>query len=376
MPTKRDYYEVLGVDRSAGPDEIKRAYRKGALKYHPDNFKGDKTEGEAQFKELAEAYEVLSNPERRQLYDRHGHEGLRGSGMHDFSNMGFGDIFSMFEDIFGGMGGFGGRASRADRGYDLETRVELTLEQVATGLDETLEFERMDFCDTCGGNGAKPGTNADKCSACGGYGKVQQQVSGFFGMSIRVTVCPRCNGKGVIVTEPCDDCGGSGRGKKKRVLTVRIPPGIRDGQVIRIRNEGEPGVTGGRGDLHCYIQIKPHPLLARRDDDLYCQVPVLFTQAALGGTIEVPTLAGPEPMEIPAGTQTGDMLTLKRRGLPNGRTGRSGNQHVQIFVEVPRKLTKNQRELIEQLAATEQGHHAGEQRKGFLEKMKEYFTGK
>ena len=266
MPTKRDYYEVLGIDRAAGPDEIKRAYRKGALKYHPDNYKGDKAEAESKFKELAEAYEVLSNPDRRQLYDRFGHEGLRGSGVHDFSNMGFGDIFSMFEDIFGGMGGFGGRASGADRGYDLETRVELTLEQVATGLDETIEFERMDFCDTCGGSGAKPGTTADKCSACGGYGKVQQQVSGFFGMSLRVTVCPRCKGRGVIVTEPCADCGGSGRRRKKRVLTIRIPPGIRDGQVIRIRNEGEPGAAGGRGDLHCYVQVQPHPLLMRRGD--------------------------------------------------------------------------------------------------------------
>jgi len=377
MNKKRDYYEVLGIERSAGPDEIKRAYRKGALKYHPDNYKGDKAEAETKFKELAEAYEVLSTPERRQLYDRYGHEGLRGAGVHDFSNMGFGDIFSMFEDIFGGMGGFGGRQSNADRGYDLETQVELTLEQVATGHDEPIEFDRMDYCDTCGGSGAKPGTTADKCSTCGGYGKVQQQVSGFFGMSIRVTVCPRCKGKGVVVKDACEDCGGSGRRRKRRVLTVRIPPGIRDGQVIRIRNEGEPGVTGGRGDLHCYVQVRPHPLLGRRGDDLYCQVPVLFTQAALGGVIEVPTLAGPEQMEIPAGTQTGDVLTLKRRGLPNPHSGKPGNQHVQVFVEVPRKLSKRQRELLEELAGTENGQAGGhEKRKGFLDKMKEYFTRK
>jgi len=375
MPTKRDYYEVLGVDRSAGPDDIKRAYRKGALKYHPDNYKGDKAEGEAKFKELAEAYEVLSAPDRRQLYDRHGHEGLRGAGVHDFSNMGFGDIFSMFEDIFGGSGGMGGRASHADRGYDLETQVELTLEQVATGLDETLEFERMDFCDTCGGSGAKPGTTADKCSGCGGYGKVQQQVSGFFGMSIRVTVCPQCKGKGVIVKEPCLDCGGSGRRRKKRVLTVRIPPGIRDGQVIRIRNEGEPGTVGGRGDLHCYVQVKPHPLLIRRQDDLYCQVPILFTQAALGGMVEVPTLAGPEQVEVPAGSQTGDVIRLKRRGLPNARSGRTGDQHVQVFVEVPRKLNKKQRELLKEYAKTE-GNHVSQERKTFVDKLKEYFTSK
>jgi len=375
MKQKRDYYEVLGVDRSAGPDDIKRAYRKGALKYHPDNCKGDKAEAEVKFKELAEAYEVLSTPERRGLYDRYGHEGLRGAGVHDFSNMGFGDIFSMFEDIFGGMGGMGGRASHSDRGYDLETQVELTLEQVATGLDETLEFERMDFCDTCGGSGAKPGTSADRCGTCGGYGKVQQQVSGFFGVSIRVTVCPRCKGKGAIVKEPCPDCDGSGRRRKKRVLTVRIPPGIGDGQVIRIRNEGEPGATGGRGDLHCYVQIKPHLLLARRGDDLYCQVPILFTHAALGGPVEIPTLAGPEHVEIPAGSQTGDTISLKRRGLPNPRTGRTGDQHVQLFVEVPRKLSKRQRELLTEYAKVEE-HHVSEQRKSFLDKLKEYFAGK
>ena len=375
MPTKRDYYEVLGVDRSAGPEEIKRAYRKGALKYHPDNFKGDKAKGETKFKELAEAYEVLSAPDRRQLYDRHGHEGLRGAGVHDFSNMGFGDIFSMFEDIFGGTGGMGGRASHADRGYDLETQVQLTLEQVATGLDETLEFERMDFCDTCGGSGAKPGTKADRCGGCGGYGKVQQQVSGFFGVSIRVMVCPQCKGKGAIVKEACADCSGSGRRRKRRVLTVRIPPGIRDGQVIRIRNEGEPGTAGGRGDLHCYVQVKPHPLLIRREDDLYCQVPILFTQAALGGTIEVPTLAGPEQVEVPAGSQTGDVIHLKRRGLPSARTGRTGDQHVQIFVEVPRKLAKKQRELLIEYAKTE-GNHVSAERKSFVDKLKEYFTSK
>jgi len=374
MAEKRDYYEVLGVDRSAGPDEVKRAYRKGALKHHPDNTKGDKAEAEAKFKELAEAYEVLSDPEKRQRYDRFGHEGLRGAGMHDFSSMGFGDIFSMFEDIFGGLGGHGSAHPRADRGYDLETQVELTLEQVATGVDETLEFERVDYCDTCAGSGSKAGTTPQRCGTCGGYGKVQQQMPGFFGVSIRVTACPRCKGKGSIVTDPCGDCGGSGRRRKKRVLTVHIPPGVRDGQVIRVRGEGEPGqAAGGRGDLHCYVRIRPHPLLARRGEDLYCQVPVLFTQAALGGRVQVPTLAGLEEIEVPPGTQTGDVLTMKRRGLPDPRTSRQGNQYVQIFVEVPRRLSKRQRELLEEYARTE-GAEVSEERKGFLEKVKEYFS--
>jgi len=374
MPQKRDYYEVLGLDRNADAEGVKRAYRKGALKYHPDNFKGDKAEAETKFKKLAEAYEVLSDPEKRQVYDQYGHAGLRGRGVHDFSTMGFGDIFSMFEDIFSGVG-FGGasHASRG-RGYDLETQVELTLEQVATGVDETLEFERMDYCDTCGGSGARAGTSPQRCETCGGYGKVQQQVPGFFGVSIRVTACPRCGGKGKIVSDPCTDCKGSGRRRKDRVLTVHIPPGIRDGQVVRIRGEGEPGqAEASRGDLHCYVRVRPHPLLTRRGDDLCCEVPVAFTQAALGGRIEIPTLAGPEEIDIPAGIQTGDVVSLKHRGLPSSRNHRPGNQFVQIFVEVPRRLTKKQRELLEEYAKMEQAH-ISERRKSFFDKLRDYFS--
>ncbi len=372
MPTKRDYYEVLGLGRNAGGDEIRRAYRRLALKYHPDNYKGDKKEGEAKFKELAEAYEVLSEPTRRQQYDRFGHEGLRGAGLHDFSNMGFGDIFSMFEDIFGGLGG--GRAT--EQGMDLETEVELTLEQVAAGAEHTLEFERMDFCDHCGGNGSRPGASPAKCATCGGYGQVQQQMPGFFGMSVRIMACPRCRGKGLIVTDPCPQCSGSGRRRKKRVLTVRIPPGIHDGQVVRVRGEGEPSLAGtGRGDLHVYVRVAQHPLLGRRGDDVFCHVPISFTQAALGGKAAVPTLAGQEEVEVPAGTQSGDVIRLKQRGLPSQRTGRKGDQLVQVFVEVPRKLTPQQRELLEKYSSTEEAN-VTPQRKNFFEKLKEYFDRK
>jgi molecular chaperone DnaJ len=377
MPEKRDYYEVLGVDRSGGLEEIKRAYRRGALKLHPDNYKGDKAEAEEKFKELTEAYEVLSDPQKRQIYDRHGHAGLQGVAVHDFSNMGFGDILSAFgfDDILASFMGFGGRARRqADRGYDLETQVEMTLEQVATGVDQTLEFERMDYCEACSGSGARPGTSTQRCPTCGGYGQVQQQMPGFLGVSIRVTACPRCRGKGRIVPDPCPDCQGTGRRRKKRILTVHIPPGIREGQVVRVRGEGEPGRAGGsRGDLHCRVLIREHPLLARRGDDLVCQVPILFTQAALGGRVEVPTLAGPEEIDIPPGTQTGDVIPLRRRGLPNPRTQRPGDQYVQVFVEVPRKLTRKQRELLEEYAKTE-ASHVSEQRKTFFEKLKEYFS--
>ena len=329
MPGKRDYYEILGLGRKAGPDEIKRAYRKLALKYHPDNYKGDKDEAEKKFKELAEAYEVLCDPVKRQRYDRYGREGLRGAGLHDFSSMGFRDIFSMFEDIFGGMG-FATRERVADRGMDLETEVDLTLEQVATGVEHTFEFERMDLCETCGGSGAKPGTSPERCKACGGYGQVQQQVQSLFGVSVRITACPKCRGQGAIVTDPCRKCDGTGRARKKRLLTVRIPPGVREGQIMRVPNEGEPSRDGtARGDLHCYIRILPHPLLGRRGDDLVCRVPITFAQAALGGKIEVPTLGGPEEIEVPPGAQNGDVITLKQRGLPSPRGRRKGDQLVQ-----------------------------------------------
>jgi len=373
MLQKRDYYEVLGLSRDASADQVKRAYRRFALKYHPDNYKGDKAEAETKFKELAEAYEVLSDPSKRQRYDQFGHEGLRGAGVHDFSHMGFGDIFSMFEDIFGGFGA-GRNQPGSSRGLDLETEITMTLEQVATGLKQTLEFERKDICDTCGGSGSSPGTQPEKCAACAGYGQVQQQVQGFFGVSVRVTVCPKCGGRGTVVTNPCPDCRGTGRRKKTRSLEIQVPPGVDDGQVLRLAGEGEPNAAGNlRGDLHVYIRVRTHPLLVRRDNDLYCQVPISYTQAALGGAIQVPTLAGMEEIDIPPGTQNGDVVTIRRRGLPDMRTGRMGDQKVQVFIEVPKKLTASQRKLLEDLAETE-NVHVTPARKGFLDRLKEYFA--
>jgi molecular chaperone DnaJ len=282
----------------------------------------------------------------------------------------------MFEDIFGNTGGFprGGRAT--EQGMDLETEVELTLEQVATGVDHTLEFERMDMCDTCSGSGSKPGTSPTKCATCGGYGQVQQQVQGFFGTGVRVIACPRCHGKGQIVTDPCETCKGTGRRRKKRVLTVHVPAGIHEGQVIRVRGEGEPSTSGtSRGDLHVYVHETQHPLLGRRGDDVFCQVPITYTQAALGSQIAVPTLAGEQAIEIPAGTQNGDIITLKQQGLPSGRSGRRGDQLVQVFVEVPKKLTSQQRQLLQQYAQTEEVEITP-QRKKFFEKLKNYFAAK
>lgn len=370
MQHKRDYYEVLNVGRTAGADEIKRAYRRLALKFHPDNYKGDKAEAEAKFKELAESYEVLSDPQKRQLYDRYGHQGLRGAGLHDFSSMGFGDILSMFRDIFGfgGMAGFAER--RGGRGYDLETEIELTLEEVATGVDKTLEFERRDFCKTCSGSGAKPGTSPKRCATCGGYGRVETSGGGFFRM---VRTCPACRGKGSIIAEGCAACGGSGRVRAQRVLNVPIPAGVQEGQVVRCRGEGEPGEDGtGRGDLRCYIRIRPHPFLVRNGNDLICQVPISFTQAALGARIEVPTLAGREEATLPPGTQHGDTIRLKGRGLPSARSGRKADQIVQVLIEVPRKLSKKQQQLLRELAETED-INVLPAKKGFFERLKEYF---
>jgi len=373
MSEKRDYYEVLEVSRSASAADIKRAYRRKALKLHPDNFQGDKAEAERLFKECAEAYEVLSDPAKRQAYDRFGHAGLRGAGVHDFSSMGFGDIFSMFQDIFGGMGFGGGRGARAAAGMDLETEVEVSLEEVATGVDETLEFQRMDYCDDCSGSGAVAGSEKQACPVCGGHGQVQQQMQGFFGVSIRVRECPKCRGEGRIVKNPCKACGGTGRRRKKRILTVHVPPGIHDGQMVRVRGEGEPGAHGSsRGDLHVYVRVREHPLLARHGSDLLCEAPISFAQAALGAEIEVPTLAGMDTIEIPAGTQNGQVLTLRGRGLPDVRSGRKGDQHVRVFVEVPRKLTKQQRELLRQYARTEEKDVSPE-RKSFFERARAYF---
>jgi molecular chaperone DnaJ len=377
MADKRDYYEVLGVGQSAGPDEIKKFYRKQAIKYHPDNCRDeDKVEAEKKFKELAEAYEVLSDPEKRSMYDKYGHEGLRGSGMHDFSSMGFGDIFSMFEDIFGGMGfGFGGRGGGGSRGRDLETSVSITLQQVVNGADKTLEFERMDYCENCGGSGSKPGSEPEKCNTCGGYGKLRQQVRGLLGMSVRVVGCPDCNGKGSVVTDPCDDCKGSGRNRKQRVLTVHIPQGISDGQVVSLRGEGEPGRESGarRGDLNVVVRVEPHPLLSRRGTDLICEIPVSYPMVVLGGKIEIPTLEAVENINIPSGTQSGDVITLKKRGLPRIGSSVRGNLHVRVFVEIPKKINKEQRRLIEQLGLIANDNIAPK-RKKFIERLKDCFS--
>ncbi len=372
---KQDYYEVLGVSRDAGADEIRRAYKTAALKYHPDRNKED-PDAEQKFKAVAEAYEVLSDPQKRQRYDRFGHRGLDGTGMHDFSNMGAEDIFSMFDDIFGG-GLFGGRRGRGmRRGVDLRAEVEISLSDVLKGVSHTLEFDRMDFCDACSGGGAEPGSRKQPCRTCGGYGQVEQAGGGFGILFGRVvTTCPDCRGRGTIITTPCKACSGKGLKPRHRVLTVQIPAGIHDGQAVRLQGEGEPGGEGApRGDLHCQVRIKPHPFFERHGNDLICRFPISFTQAALGAALDVPTLDGRIEVDIPQGTQYGHVIQLAGQGLPDLRTGRRGSELVELHVETPRKLTKKQEQLLREFADTED-HSVMPESKGFFERLKEYLVG-
>ena len=364
---KRDFYEVLGVARNASPDEFKKAYRRLAHKFHPDRNQQD-PDAEAKFKEAAEAYEVLSDPQKRQRYDQFGHAGLSGTGIHDYTHMDVDDIFSMFTDIFGG----GGRRRR--RGADLQTEVELTLAEVAAGAERTIEFTRRDYCDQCGGTGAAPGSERQTCGTCGGYGQVEQS-SGFGGLFGRViTACPHCSGRGSTITTPCDHCRGTGRAAKERVVTVQIPAGIHNGQAVRVRGEGEPGEEGtSRGDLHCYVRVAPHPFLKRHNHDLVCAMPITFTQASLGAKAEVPTLNGKADLKIPAGTQHGQIFRLRGLGLPDLRTGRRGDELVQVMVEIPKKLNKKQEGLLREFAETEDKSVLPES-KGFFDKFMDYIS--
>lgn len=374
---KRDYYEVLGVGKNASADDIKRAYRRMAMKYHPDKNPNDK-EAETKFKECAEAYEVLSNPEKRQRYDQFGHEGLRGMGMRDYAHMRWQDIGSIFEDIFGSDDFFGdifGRRGRRTRragparGYDLETSVELTLNDIAGGTEKTIEFTRQDLCAECSGSGSARGSSPGRCPTCGGNGQVARG-GGFFQM---VSTCPQCRGAGQIITNPCKKCKGTGRTPKKRIVNIKIPAGVQEGQGIRVANEGEPGRAGGpRGDLYCYVRIRPHEFLHRDGNDLIAVVPISFTQAALGATIDVPSLDGPRQLKIPPGAQYGSIFRIKGQGLPDIRTRRTGDELVQITIETPTKLNKQQEELLREFARTE-NKTVSPKSKTFFEKLKKHF---
>ncbi len=377
---KRDYYDVLGVAKDASEEEIKKAYRKLAMKYHPDRNQGrdgaSAKEAEEKFKEVKEAYEILSDASKRAAYDRFGHAGVDGGaaaggfgGAHGFGSFAdaFGDIFG---DIFGARAG--GR-SNAYRGADLRYSMEIALEQAARGFTTDIRVPSWDNCETCDGSGAKPGTKPRTCSTCGGNGAVRI-TQGFF--SIQQT-CPTCHGSGRVIAEPCTACGGAGRIKKNKVLEVNIPAGIDDGQRIRLAGKGEPGMNGGPpGDLYVEIRIKPHEVFQRDGDDLHCEVPVSIVTAALGGEVEVATLTDKVSITIPEGTQSGKTFRLRGKGIKGVRSSYPGDLYCHITVETPVRLTEKQKKLLREFGASlqEGGAKHSPQTKGFMDRMKGFFT--
>jgi molecular chaperone DnaJ len=367
---KRDYYEVLGVERSADAEALKKAYRALALKYHPDRNPDDPV-AEDRFKEASEAYAVLSDPEKRRAYDRFGFEGVAGQPGFDFGDFGaFGDVLNdLFGDLFGARGGARPRRGRGRRGADLRYTLEVELHELLAVKEATIQIPKMRPCGTCSGSGAKPGTRAETCARCRGSGQLMFQ-QGFFRIS---RPCDGCGGAGEVVKERCGNCRGAGRIEGEQTLVVKIPAGVEHGTRLRLAGEGEAGIEGGPpGDLYVDVAVKPHPLFARDGTDLHIQVPIPFVQAALGGEIEVPTLDGKVTLRIPEATQSGKVFRLPGKGLPALGGRARGEQVVQIFVEVPSKLTERQRELLQQFAA-ESGTEVSPVTRGFVEKLRDLF---
>jgi molecular chaperone DnaJ len=377
MPTeKRDYYEVLAVSRTATEDEVKRSYRKLAVKYHPDKNPGD-PHAEEKFKELGEAYDVLIDADKRAAYDRFGHaafsQGIgRGGGFHD--------PFDIFREVFGGGGGggifesfFGGGAATdregRQRGSDLRYDMQITLEEAAFGVDKEIEVRKLDTCTTCGGKGAEPGSRTINCPSCGGRGQVISS-RGFFQVS---QTCPRCRGVGQIIEKPCRACDGEGRAENSSRIKLKIPAGIADGSRLRSSGNGEAGIRGGgAGDLYVVIHIKEHPIFQREDDNLYCEVPISFTLAALGGEIPVPTLEGKANLKVPAGTQSGQVFKLRGKGVANVNARDRGDLFARLLVEVPTRLNAEQRQKLEEFASL-CGEENTPLHKSFFERAREFF---
>jgi len=374
MAEKRDYYEVLGVDKGASDVEIKKAYRKMAKQYHPDVNPDDKT-AEAKFKEANEAYEVLSDEQKRARYDQYGHAGTDPNGFGGaggFGDFDFGGIGDIFESFFGGGSGFGRSSRRGgpQKGNDLKQVVDISFEEAAFGCEREISMNRMESCPTCNGSGSKQGSSTSSCKHCNGSGQVQYKQSTPFGQFVNVKTCDVCRGEGKIITDPCTACHGKGKTRKSVKMKVKIPSGIDDGQTISLRGEGEPGSKGGpSGDLYLNIRVKPHPLFQRQGNDVICEMPITFVQAALGSEVEVPTLDGKVKYTIPEGTQTAAVFRLKGKGIPNLRGSGRGDQYVRVNVEVPKKLNERQKTVLREFADLS-GDDGYEQRKSFIDKMK------
>jgi molecular chaperone DnaJ len=373
---QRDYYDVLGVPRNASTDDIKTAFRKLARQYHPDVSK--EPDAEEKFKEINEAYGVLSDPEKRRRYDQFGHAGLgEMGGMPDYATMDFNDIF---EEILGGFGfGFGNstgsKARRPHRGRDLQVQVPLTFEEAVFGVDKTIELTRNEVCSTCRGSGAAPGTSPQRCQTCGGRGEVRQVRQTIFGSMMQSGPCPTCGGRGEVITSVCPTCRGGGLERKNIRKVVSIPAGVDTGTQIRLAGEGEPGAMGGpQGNLYLVVNVQAHKFFKRRNNDILLNLDINIAQAALGAEVEVPTVDGKDKLRIPAGTQPGKIFTLRGRGVPFLRKSGRGDQMVVINVEIPSRLTREQRDLFEKLAAT-LGTTVKPKEKGFLDWLNEALGG-
>lgn len=371
---KKDYYEILGLSRNSSSEEVKKSYRQMALKYHPDR-NPDNKEAEEKFKEAAEAYSVLIDPEKRSIYDQFGHDGLRGEGFTGFTGFNS-SIFEDFEDILGNFFNFGfedifgtrrrQRAYYPQRGRDLALELEVTLEEAAFGTDKDLKLNRVELCPVCQGTKLRPGTEKSVCRHCQGRGQVRYQ-QGFFTIS---RTCPNCMGSGEIITTPCEECRGSGKVKKKRELKIKIPPGVDDGTKLRIEGEGETGDRGApRGDLYVITRTKEHDFFEREENNLYCEISIPFTQAALGIAVEIPTLEGVELLKIPAGTQPGEVFRIKGKGIKSLHSYRKGDLFVKVKVKIPDNLTKKQKELLKQFAESK-GENSESTNRGIMSKVK------
>ncbi|MBO4927240.1 MAG: molecular chaperone DnaJ [Clostridiales bacterium] len=370
---KRDYYEVLGVNKGVSDEDLKKAYRKMAKQYHPDLHPGDK-EAEAKFKECNEAYAVLSDAEKRRAYDQFGHAGVDGQGFSGFNGMGvdLGDIFGSF---FGGaFGGGGRRRSGPQRGADLKYNMSLEFMEAAFGVDKTITINKEDICGVCKGSGAAAGSSPETCPTCRGSGRVQQQTQTLFGMTMVTRDCPACNGRGTVIKNPCPNCRGKGRAVIRKELKVHIPAGVDTGDMLPVAGEGEPGTHGGPyGTLYIQFRVKPHPILQRQGNNTYCEVPITFAQAALGADVNIVTIDGEQMVHVKEGTQPGDTLTLRGKGIPlKNRAGARGDHTVRFSVEVPIKLSEDQKAKIRAFdtSLTEKNY---QKRGGFIDRMKNMF---
>jgi len=380
--SKRDYYEILGLERGASPEEIKKAYRTMAKKYHPDFNKND-AEAEKKFTEIKDAYDVLNDPQKREQYDRFGHQagfnngagGFEGFGSSGFGGFGFSGIDDIFEQFFGGMGGARRRSPGPEEGSHLRYDLDITLEDAYSGAKKVIKIPRTETCAECNGSRAKAGTRPETCSACGGSGQQQHARNTPFGRFVSTQPCVACRGEGKTVKEPCPACNAQGRVVKERKIEVKIPAGIEDGSRLRISGEGEAGLRGGPpGDLYVVIRVRPHKKFKRQGSDLILEVPVSISQAALGVEIEVPTLDGNTTLRVPEGTQHGTAFRIKGQGMPHLRGAGKGDLRVKVSLNVPKKLDSRQKELLMEFARL-RGEEAGLENKGFIDRMKDAFSG-